>query len=111
MTCNVSVHSVYVNIQQSVILNCSCFNKTNGQWIGPNKKYVDHNDSIPYTQGLILNAKLDRSKYQVVGGYEITKCNLQITNVLSDDSGIYKCRYIESSTFYVDVYNVVAARK
>lgn len=95
------------------MLNCTCFSKTNGQWIGPYKKSIHSNDSyvILYALGMELNSKLNTSKYRVLDGYDQQKCDLQISNFLSDDDGRYGCYYTDSETSVVYVYNIVAASK
>ncbi|VDI30499.1 Hypothetical predicted protein [Mytilus galloprovincialis] len=99
MTCIKTLQSVVVRSGDSLILNCTCFNRSNGILIGPN--------NIPYTQGTVLNPILNKSKYEVFGGYDVNKCYLKITNVLPDDDGAYVCHYISSDTVHIDIYNVV----
>ncbi|XP_076089058.1 uncharacterized protein LOC143059445 [Mytilus galloprovincialis] len=106
MKCETTVQVMNVNHGENLILNCTCFNKTNGQWIGPNKSPTA-DKFIPYTQGTELNPNLNKSKYRVDGGYDINECNLQIMNFLSDDEGLYKCHYIDSLTVHVHSYNIV----
>lgn len=113
MRCEKNLHTLSVQSGDSLILNCTCFNKTNGQWIGPNKLPSTNITAgfIPYTQGIVLNSKLNQSKYKVCGGYDIKECNLKITHFLSDDDGTYMCQYINSSTVYTHIYNIVATSK
>lgn len=114
MKCKTTEQFIGINHGENLMLNCTCFNKTNGQWIGPNKSptlYTTADKLIPYTQGLELNPDLNRSKFRVLGGYDIKECKLQIMNFVSDDEGIYKCQYTDSSTVYIHRYNVVAISK
>ncbi|CAC5383255.1 DCC [Mytilus coruscus] len=106
-----TIQSVLVNRGENLILNCTCFNECNGQWSGPNTLLVPNAGTfIPYTQGMDLNQRLHKSKYSIFGGYDTHKCNLQVTNFLSDDDGTYTCEYVHSSTVYTDVYNIFATR-
>lgn len=114
MKCDNTEQFINVNNGENLILNCTCFNKTNGQWIGPNLSpnlYATADNFIPYTQGLELSPNLDRSKVRVFGGYNINECNLQIMNFSSDDDGLYKCQYIDALTAHMHAYNVVAISK
>lgn len=104
--------SVLVNRRENLILNCTCFNECNGQWSGPNTISVPNaGDCIPYTQGMNLNPRLNKSKYRINGGYNIHKCNLLITSFITFDDGVYKCEYVHASTLYIDVYNVSSTSK
>ncbi|XP_076088493.1 uncharacterized protein LOC143058903 isoform X2 [Mytilus galloprovincialis] len=106
--CIKTLHPVIVQSSDSLILNCTCFDKTNSQWIGPNKHLPTFlSPYIPYSHGTELNPRLNKSKYMVLGGYDVHKCNLKITNVLPDDGGSYMCQYIISDTINIDEYNVV----
>lgn len=113
MPCKMTVMSLYVKIGENLIMNCTCFGQSNGQWIGPNRTFVnttgDH--SMPYSQGKELNPVLKKSKFRVVGDYHNTICNLKILNFLSDDEGTYKCQYIDSDAVNIHKYNVLTARK
>lgn len=101
-----------VQSSDSLILNCTCFDKTNSQWTGPNKHLPSvPSPYIPYSHGTELNPRLNKSKYMVLGGYDVHKCNLKITNVLQDDGGSYMCQYIISDTIHIDEYNVVVTGK
>lgn len=112
MPCKKTLHALRVKAGDSLILNCSCFNKTNGQWTGPNNTPFSARERfIPYTHGTVLNPNLNKSKYMVIGGYDLKKCYLIITNFVSDDDGTYMCRYITSSTIYIDVYTIEATSK
>ncbi|VDI19405.1 Hypothetical predicted protein [Mytilus galloprovincialis] len=109
MTCKKTLHSVVVRSGDSLMLNCTCFDKVNSHWTGPNKHLPTvPSPYIPYSHGTELNPRLNKSKYMVLGGYDVHKCNLKITNVLPDDGGSYMCQYISSDTIYIDEYNVVA---
>ncbi|XP_052079795.1 uncharacterized protein LOC127717956 [Mytilus californianus] len=109
MPCKKTRHALVVKAGYSLILNCTCFDKTNGKWTGPSKTSSSAADHyMPYTLGTDLNPSLQKSKYMIFGGYDVKKCNLKITNFMSDDDGTYMCQYINSSTIYIDVYNVVA---
>lgn len=103
MPCKKTLNSVVVTSGDSLTLNCTCFNKSNGILIGPN--------NIPYTYGTVLNPMLNKSKYMVFGGYDGNKCYLKIMNVLSDDDGTYMCNYISLETIYIVIYNVVTTGK
>lgn len=103
MPCIKTLKSVVVKSGDSLILNCTCFAKNNGIWIGPN--------NILYTRGISLNPSLNRTKYMVLGGYDNNKCYLKITNFLAYDDGTYTCQYISSDIIYIDVYYVVATSK
>lgn len=112
MPCKQTLIALHVKAGDNLLLNCSCFNKNNGQWSGPNKtraSAVDH--FISYTHGQELNPRLNRSKYVVFGGYEDKICYFMIRNFMSDDDGIYKCRYISSSTIYIYEYKITATSK
>lgn len=112
MPCKKTMHALRVKAGESLILNCTCFNKTNGQWTGPLKTQLSARELfIPYTHGTELNPNLNKSKYMVSGGYDLQKCYLIITNFVSDDDGTYMCRYITSSTIYQDVYTIEATSK
>lgn len=105
--------SLYVKIGENLILNCTCFGKSNGQWIGPNRIFVNTTGDhfMPYSQGKKLNPILNKSKFRVVGDYHNKICNLKILNFLSYDEGTYKCNYIDSGAVYIHTYNVLTARK
>lgn len=109
MPCIKTLQSVVVQSADSLTLNCTCFDKTNGIWIGPNKLLAEQN--IPYATGTVLNPNLNKSKYIVFGGSDVAKCNLGITNFMPDDDGTYTCHYIISNTFHIDVHTVVATGK
>lgn len=107
--CKQTRQTLFVKSGDNLILNCTCFDKTNGQWTGPNKRAsMASYQNIPYTQGTELNPRLNKSKYMVFGGYDDYKCYLKIINFLSDDDGTYMCWYSSLSTIYIEEYNVVA---
>lgn len=114
MPCKMTVRSLYVNIGENLILNCTCASTNNGQWIGPDRSFINTTGDhfMPYTQGREMNPKLDKSKFRVVGNINNTKCNLEILNFLSDDEGTYKCQYVDSDADAVNIhkYNVLKAR-
>ncbi|CAC5383259.1 unnamed protein product [Mytilus coruscus] len=109
MPCKKTLRSVFFISGDSLVLNCTCFTKSNGQWTGPKKRPSSASDHyIPYTHGTDLNPSLNKLKYIVFGGYDDNKCYLKITNFTSDDDGTYTCQYINSETIHIDVNNVVA---
>ncbi|XP_052080739.1 uncharacterized protein LOC127718723 [Mytilus californianus] len=111
MPCNKTLQSVVVKSGDSLILNCTCFNKSNGQWTGLDRRPSSASEKyIPYTHGTDLNPSLNKSKYMVFGGYDDSTCYLKIMNFMSDDDGKYMCQYISSETVHINVYNVVATK-
>lgn len=114
MPCKKIEKTLFVISGDNLTLNCSCFNKTNGQWSGPNKQsrlYSTAGDLIPYTINTDLNPTLSKSKYKIYGGYDVKTCNLTITNFLEEDDGKYICQYIlnmDPSTVFVHIYYIVA---
>lgn len=112
MPCKMTVRSLYVDIGENLILNCTCFSKTNSQWIGPNRSFLNTTGDhfMPYTQGRKMNPKFDKSKFRVVGNINNTKCNLEISKFLSDDEGSYECYYIDSATINIDKYKLKARK-
>lgn len=117
MLCKKIEKSLYVKAGDNLTLNCSCFNKTNGQLSGPNKQSRLNSTAgklIPYTIGTELNPKLNKSKYRISGGYDGKTCNLMITNFLEEDDGKYICQYImnmDPPTVFLHVYYIVATSK
>ncbi|CAG2195696.1 FN1 [Mytilus edulis] len=102
MKCETTEQFIDVNHGENLILNCTCFNKTNGQWVGPNKSptlYTNADKLIPYTQGTELNPNLNRSKFRVLGGYDINQCQLQIMHFVSDDEDL---DYHDANIFNVE---------
>lgn len=109
MPCEKTLHALHVKAGDNLILNCTCFNKNNGQWTGPNKTSSSATDHyITYTYGTELNPRLNKSKYIVFGGYEDKLCYFIIKNFTSDDDGEYICRYTSSLSIYIDAYKIVA---
>lgn len=95
----------------TVVLNCTCTTQTNGLWNGPNNsasrtKDIDEEQLIPYSQGLLLNPKLDFRKYHIVGSYKNKTCNLLIKKFSSNDEGKYHCQYVENDTTNSCFYRV-----
>lgn len=112
MLCKETQHIVNVSHGGNVMLNCTCFDDYNSQWLGPNKISGFNTGSfMPYIQGKTLNKILNQSKYRLLSEHHTHKCSLQITNFLSDDDGVYKCLYMNSSIIYVNVFIVSATRE
>lgn len=100
----------------TIVLNCTCTNQTNGLWDGPQKSPSRingwHEDTLmPYAQGTLLNSKLNISKYYILGSYENRTCNLIIKTFSSNDEGKYHCQYVENDTTISRFYRVLVQSK
>ncbi|CAC5383236.1 unnamed protein product [Mytilus coruscus] len=104
---------VFVGRNETVILNCTCFNQNESSWRVLKKTRVTAIDTdatdefyIPYTQGLLLNPKLINSNIDIVGNYKSGECNLIIRHFSNYDEGTYKCEYWENGNIDIDTYHV-----
>ncbi|VDI50285.1 Hypothetical predicted protein [Mytilus galloprovincialis] len=104
---------IFVGRNETVILNCTCFNKNESSWRvlkypRVTAREIDAIDEpyIPYTEGLLLNPKLMNSNIDIVGDYKSGECNLIIRNFLNHDEGTYKCEYWKNGNIYIDTYHV-----
>ncbi|CAC5393267.1 unnamed protein product [Mytilus coruscus] len=107
-----TIQEVLVRTGDTIVLNCTCTKLSNGLWNGPNKsasriKDLDEEQLIPYSQGVLLNPKLNLSNYYIVGSYKNRTCNLMISNVSSNDEGKYHCQYVENDTTNSLFYRVL----
>lgn len=105
------VQEVLVRNGDTVILNCTCTNHSNGVWDGPRKSTSGINDPnndklIPYSTGVLLNPKLNLSKYYIIGSYKTRTCNLMIKQFSSYDEGMYHCQFVENNTANSHFYRV-----
>ncbi|CAC5393254.1 unnamed protein product [Mytilus coruscus] len=106
------IQEILVKTDDTVVLNCTCTNQTNGLWDGPNKSAsringLDEEYLMPYAQGTLLNSKLNLSKYYIVGSYKNKTCNLMIKKFSSNDEGKYHCNYVENDTTISRFYRVL----
>ncbi|XP_063418428.1 uncharacterized protein LOC134701226 [Mytilus trossulus] len=104
---------IFVGRNETVILNCTCFNKNESSWRvlkypRVTAREIDAIDEpyIPYTEGLLLNPKLMNSNIDIVGDYKSGECNLIIRNFSNHDEGTYKCEYWKNGNIYIDTYHV-----
>ncbi|CAC5393264.1 NEGR1 [Mytilus coruscus] len=104
---------VFVGRNETVILNCTCFNQNESSWRVLKKTRVTAIDTdatdefyIPYTHGLLLNPKLINSNIDIVGNYKSGECNLIIRHFSNYDEGTYKCEYWENGNIDIDTYHV-----
>lgn len=112
MLCKETQNVVYVNHGENMMLICTCFDDRYSQWLVPNKisgPYTGY--FMPYILGMTLNKKLKQSKHRLFSEHDNHKCSLQIRNFLSDDAGVYKCIYMNSSILYKHVFIVSATRE
>lgn len=111
-----NIQKVLVKTGDTVVLNCTCTTQTNGHWNGPNKsapsmKDTEEEQLIPYSQGILLNPKLDLLKHYIVGSYKNRTCNLMIKKFASNDEGKYRCQYVENDTTISLFYRVIIQSK
>ncbi|CAG2229375.1 unnamed protein product [Mytilus edulis] len=104
---------IFVGRNETVILNCTCFNKNESSWRvlkypRVTARETDATDEryIPYTQGLLLNPKLMNSNIDIVGDNKSGECNLIIRNFSNYDEGTYKCDFWKNGNIYTDTYHV-----
>lgn len=74
-------------------------------------KDIDEEQLIPYSQGHLLNPKLNLSNYYIVGSYKNRTCNLMIKNVSSYDEGKYFCQYVENDRTISRFYRLILQSK
>ncbi|CAG2204098.1 DSCAM [Mytilus edulis] len=106
-----NIQKVLVKTGDTIVLNCTCTNQTNGLWDGPKKSPSKingwHEDTLmPYAQGTLLNSKLNLSKYYILGSYKNRTCNLMIKTISSNDEGKYHCQYVKNDTTISRFYRV-----
>lgn len=109
---------VFVVRNETVILNCTCFNQNESSWrvikyprVTARETDAIYESNIPYTEGLSLNPKLKNSNIDIVGNYKSGECNLIITHFSDYDEGTYKCEYWEKGYIYIDTYHVQISSK
>lgn len=111
----IPVTTVFVGTEETIVLNCTCFQENNGNWKGPNRSSPSFkfNETylIQYAHGLHLNPKLEKTNVRVVGDYAKKTCNLLIEDFSTDNEGKYKCQYIENDITNIQVYEILLTCK
>ncbi|CAC5393278.1 unnamed protein product [Mytilus coruscus] len=99
--------SIFVETDETVVLNCTCFLQSESAWSGPKrsamKEMGDNDTEEPYTEGLLLNPGLFNMNIDIIGNYDIGECNLVIRNFSAVDVGNYKCEYLISGIVCIHI--------
>lgn len=100
---------MFVEPGSDVIIKCICSTETKGGVTGPvisSSIDMGNSDHIPYTDGSVLNLKLDTAKYMVVVNSNKKECNLKIVKFSREENGIYKCQYHIMDKIAIHVYTI-----
>ncbi|XP_071148145.1 uncharacterized protein [Mytilus edulis] len=100
---------MFVDPGSDVIIRCICSTETKGGVTGPvmsSSINMGNSDHFPYTDGSVLNLKLDTAKYMVVGNSNKNECNLKIVKFSREEDGIYKCQYQIMDKIAIHVYTI-----
>lgn len=105
---------MFVETGSDVILNCVCSKKWPGRIYGPAiPALMDMEEDFLflYTIGHVLNPKLEKTKYMIVGNFENNECNLKIMKFTGAEDGMYRCQYNSMNKFCRHSYTVAIKSK
>ncbi|CAC5372146.1 CADM4 [Mytilus coruscus] len=92
--------TVYVGTNETVELYCYRFDQSECAWRISKKALPSSKDSnatdktyILYTDGHLLNPKLNNTNIDIIGGNNTGKCNLKIRRFTTVDEGSYTCKF------------------
>lgn len=105
----------FVEVDATVILNCSCSRQTVTSWYGPQRSTIrrlrkDQGTEL-YAQGLILTNNIKDLNIDIIGDYDKSICSLIIRNVSDVDTGNYTCELWKSGVLYLNKFTLYLKSK
>ena len=113
-----TIGEVFVEEGKFVVLNCSSFDGTGGSstWKFANLAKWEQSSDVEnvftiYTDGNLINPKLNSSKFSLMVDTEKREYNLKINDFSTSDEGSYRCDFLWNGSWYTHIYNIYVQSK